>query len=133
MKALSPLEMIRKLVGFDTTSRESNLALIEFVREYLEGFGVKMRAGVRRDRARKANLYATIGPQDRPGIMLSGHTDVVPVDGQDWHSDPFKAVEKRRQALRPRRLRHEKLHRRGAGLGAGISGRQAQDADPSGA
>ncbi len=90
---LSSVDMIRKLVGFDTTSRDSNLALIEFVKGYLADLGVESRL-VYDAGNRKANLYATLGPKDRPGIMLSGHTDVVPVDGQDWHSDPFEVVEK---------------------------------------
>jgi len=93
MKTLSPVAMIRKLVGFDTTSRESNLALIEFARDWLDGFGIKSEL-VLDGSKRKANLFATIGPEDKPGILLSGHSDVVPVDGQDWHSEPFKATEK---------------------------------------
>jgi acetylornithine deacetylase len=80
--------MIERLVGFDTTSRESNLALIDFVRNYLDDHGVKSELVFDAER-RKANLFATIGPDDRGGIMLSGHSDVVPVDGQDWASDPF--------------------------------------------
>lgn len=86
------LEMIRRLVGFDTTSRGSNLALIDFVRDYLDGLGVASEL-VFDESGKKANLFATLGPQDRGGIMLSGHTDVVPVDGQDWHSDPFALAE----------------------------------------
>jgi acetylornithine deacetylase len=89
---IDKIDMTKRLVAFDTTSRNSNLALIEFVRDYLDGYGVKSElvfdAG-----GNKANLYATIGPQDRGGILLSGHTDVVPVDDQDWHTDPFKIVE----------------------------------------
>jgi acetylornithine deacetylase len=85
--------MIRRLVGFDTTSRGSNLALIDFVRDYLDGFGIASEL-VFDETGNKANLFATLGPDDRSGIMLSGHTDVVPVDGQDWHSDPFAAAEK---------------------------------------
>jgi acetylornithine deacetylase len=91
--AIDKIEMTKRLVGFDTTSRNSNLSLIDFVRDYLDGYGVKSELVFDEDGA-KANLYATIGPQDRSGIMLSGHTDVVPVDDQDWHSDPFKPVEK---------------------------------------
>jgi acetylornithine deacetylase len=86
-------EMVTRLVGFDTTSRNSNLALIEFIRDYLDGCKVKSELVFAKD-GKKANLYATIGPQDQSGILLSGHTDVVPVDDQDWHSDPFKLVEK---------------------------------------
>lgn len=85
--------MIRTLVGFDTTSRESNLALIEWVRDYLAGHGVASELFFDEER-RKANLFATIGPKDRGGIALSGHTDVVPVDGQDWSTDPFALAEK---------------------------------------
>jgi acetylornithine deacetylase len=84
--------MIRRLVGFDTTSRESNLALIDFVRDYLEGWGVGSELIYDSD-GRKANLYATIGPQDKGGVILSGHTDVVPVDGQPWDTEPFAVTE----------------------------------------
>ena len=87
------LPIIRKLIGFDTTSRESNLELIEYVQGYLSEFGVESLL-VHDEDKRKANLYATIGPKDRPGICLSGHTDVVPVDGQEWTSQPFEAVVK---------------------------------------
>ncbi len=87
------LPIIRKLIGFDTTSRESNLELIEYVRGYLAELGVESLL-VHDDEKRKANLYATVGPADRPGICLSGHTDVVPVDGQEWHTPPFEAVVK---------------------------------------
>ena len=84
--------MIDRLIGFDTTSRDSNLALIDFVRGYLADLGVESRLTYDDD-GRKANLFATMGPADRPGIVLSGHTDVVPVDGQEWHTDPFQVTE----------------------------------------
>ncbi len=87
------IEMIRKLVSFDTTSRVSNLELIDFVRDYLGAHGVESHL-THDDSGEKANLYATIGPTDVPGIVLSGHTDVVPVDGQAWETDPFEVVEK---------------------------------------
>jgi acetylornithine deacetylase len=90
--AIDKVEMAKRLVAFDTTSRNSNLALIEFVRDYLDGYGVKSEL-VFDATGGKANLYATIGPQDQGGILLSGHTDVVPVDDQDWHTDPFELVE----------------------------------------
>ena len=91
--AIDKLEMAKRLVTFDTTSRNSNLTLIEFIRDYLDGYSVESEL-VFDETGAKANLYATIGPQDRSGIMLSGHTDVVPIDDQDWHTDPFKPVEK---------------------------------------
>jgi acetylornithine deacetylase len=82
------LEMIAKLVGFDSTSRRSNLELIAFLRSALAALGAECRLTYD-DQRGKANLYATLGPTDRPGVMLSGHTDVVPVEGQSWNSDPF--------------------------------------------
>ena len=87
------IEMIRTLVGFPTVSRESNLELIHFVRDYLAELGATARLTYNDERS-KANLFATLGPPAAPGIVLSGHTDVVPVDGQTWDSDPFKLVEK---------------------------------------
>lgn len=88
-KRYSTLEMIEKLVSFDTTSRNSNLELIAFVENYLSDHGVACRLIANEDDT-KANLFATLGPADRAGgIVLSGHTDVVPVDGQEWTSDPF--------------------------------------------
>ena len=85
----STVEILGNLVGFDTTSRNSNLALIEWVRDYLDWHGVSSSL-VGDGAGAKANLYATIGPEDIGGIMLSGHTDCVPVDGQDWSGDPFE-------------------------------------------
>jgi len=87
------VEMVERLISFDTTSRNSNLAIIHDIRSYLEGFGIESQL-VFDETGEKANLYATVGPSDTPGIALSGHTDVVPVDGQDWHTDPFSVVEK---------------------------------------
>ncbi|MCQ2999838.1 acetylornithine deacetylase [Pseudomonas syringae] len=86
-------ELLARLVAFDTTSRESNLALIEFVREYLDGHGVSCEL-IYNAQKTKANLFATIGPAEVPGIVLSGHTDVVPVDGQAWTFPPFELSEK---------------------------------------
>ncbi|NBB13237.1 acetylornithine deacetylase [Pseudomonas sp. SLFW] len=85
-------DLLAALVGFDTTSRESNLHLIEFVRDYLAGFDVPCELIYNASRS-KANLFATIGPADLPGIVLSGHTDVVPVDGQPWTVAPFELSE----------------------------------------
>lgn len=86
---LSPLEMLDRLVSFRTISSESNLDLIAFVEDYLRGWGVASEripdAG-----GAKAALFATIGPAGGGGLVLSGHTDVVPVEGQDWTSDPFR-------------------------------------------
>ncbi|MGY2267862.1 acetylornithine deacetylase [Pseudomonas sp. SDO5561_S422] len=86
-------ELLQALVGFDTTSRESNLKLIEFVRDYLAGFGVPCEL-IYNDERSKANLFATLGPANVPGIVLSGHTDVVPVDGQPWTLPPFELTER---------------------------------------
>jgi acetylornithine deacetylase len=86
------LDLTKTLVGFNTVSRESNLGLIEWSRDYLAGLGVKSRLTYDKS-AKKANLFATLGEGRKPGIVLSGHTDVVPVDGQDWATDPFTATE----------------------------------------
>ena len=89
------LDLIRTLVAFDTTSRESNLALIDWVRDYLAGHGIDSQLSFDDDR-RKANLFATLpatdGNSTTGGIVLSGHTDVVPVDGQPWETPPFTAT-----------------------------------------
>src|SRR5262245_6281681 len=90
---LTPREMLDHLVAFDTTSRDGNLPLIDFVEDYLAGWGVKSLR-VDYEPGKKTNLYATIGPDRAGGIVLSGHTDVVPVDGQSWASDPFKVAER---------------------------------------
>lgn len=93
MHSPSSPEILRRLIGFDTTSRNSNLALIDFVEGYLGAVGV-VNERVYDPTGQKANLWATIGPADVPGVILSGHTDVVPVDGQDWQSDPFDLTER---------------------------------------
>ena len=84
------LDLIKTLIGFDTTSRGSNLALIDYAQGLLESSGATCRRAYDESGA-KANLFASFGPQGDGGYVLSGHTDVVPVDGQDWSSDPFKA------------------------------------------
>lgn len=88
----TPIEMIEKLIGFDTVSRNSNLELIEFVADYLAQYNVPVQK-IYNDDKTKANLFATVGPDEEGGIVLSGHTDVVPVDGQPWKTDPFKVTE----------------------------------------
>ncbi len=88
-------EMIRRLVAFPTVSRDSNLALIEWVQRYLDDRGASTTLTFDDDR-RKANLFATLPARDgnatRGGVVLSGHTDVVPVDGQPWDTNPFEAT-----------------------------------------
>jgi acetylornithine deacetylase len=85
--------MIERLIGFNTVSRDSNLGLIEWVRDYLQGLGATTRLTPDAT-GKKANLFATLGDSKKPGLILSGHTDVVPVDGQNWDTDPFTAVER---------------------------------------
>jgi acetylornithine deacetylase len=89
----SAVEWLRALVSFPTVSRESNLPLIEYVRERLEPLGARIRLTFD-DGGRKANLFAALGPEAEGGVVLSGHTDVVPVEGQPWTSDPFVLVER---------------------------------------
>ena len=89
----SATELLARLVSFDTTSHKSNLRLIRFVEDYLLQHGVVSQILPTAD-GEKASLYATVGPASVPGIALSGHTDVVPVDGQHWTSDPFIVAER---------------------------------------
>lgn len=86
-------QLLEKLVAFDTTSRESNLALIDFVWRYLTDLGVSCEL-IHNDERSKANLYARLGPAGDGGVMLSGHSDVVPVDGQNWSVPPFALTER---------------------------------------
>jgi acetylornithine deacetylase len=90
---MNSVEILDRLVAFPTVSRDSNLALIEYVREFLLSRGIESRL-YKDSTGLKANLYASIGPVDRGGVLLSGHTDVVPVDGQAWSSDPFTLKER---------------------------------------
>src|SRR6056297_828386 len=87
------IDMLARLVAFPTVSRDSKLGLIDFVEDYLQSFGARCRRTWNADQT-KANLFAAIGPDAPGGVVLSGHTDVVPVDGQDWHTDPFELTEK---------------------------------------
>ncbi|MFI5014431.1 MAG: acetylornithine deacetylase [Hyphomicrobiales bacterium] len=95
------LDCVARLIGFDTVSRNSNLPLIDWARAHLEAQGAKIRMDFSKDR-RKANMLASFG-EGPGGLVLSGHTDVVPVDGQSWTSDPFTAS-----------VRDGKLYGRGA-------------------
>ncbi|MHC9234112.1 acetylornithine deacetylase [Pseudooceanicola sp. 502str34] len=85
---LTPYEIMEKLVSFPTVSRDSNLPLIDWVEDYLKQNGVPTYRHLHPDQP-KAGLWAHAGPMEEGGLVLSGHTDVVPVDGQDWSSDPF--------------------------------------------
>lgn len=91
--AQSSVEMLARLVAHNTVSKDSNLGLIEDVRAYLAGHGIESRLVPNED-GTKANLVATIGPAVDGGAILSGHTDVVPVEGQPWSSDPFALTER---------------------------------------
>ncbi len=99
---LSPREMLARLIAFPTISSRSNLDCIGFIQEYLSSHGVESRL-VHNAGGDKASLHATIGPNVEGGVVLSGHTDVVPVAGQDWTSEPFLLTE-----------RHGRLYGRGA-------------------
>lgn len=91
--SLTTLEMLERLVAFDTTSSRSNLDLVDFVCSYLDDLGVRTELTTN-DEKTKANVWATLGPEEHPGIVLSGHTDVVPVTGQPWTTAPFHLTAK---------------------------------------
>jgi acetylornithine deacetylase len=88
MTAAATLDILARLVSFDTTSRNSNIPCTDWIQAYLRGLGVAAEVYVNPE-GNKHNLYAVIGPRDVPGYVLSAHTDVVPVDGQAWSTDPF--------------------------------------------
>lgn len=85
-------EILSQLIQFDTTSRLPNKSLIDYIENLLQSHGLSATVIPNEDGS-KANLYCTVGPTDKPGVMLSGHTDVVPVDGQDWTKPPFELTE----------------------------------------
>jgi len=85
--------ILGELVSFDTVSNQSNMALIDFITTYLSRYGIQATL-IRDETCTKANLFATIGPSDCGGLMLAGHTDVVPVENQDWATDPFHMEER---------------------------------------
>ena len=93
MKETTALDLLKTLVGFDTTSYKSNLEMINFIKDYLNKLNVKSTL-IYDDDNNKANLYATIGQTDIGGIMLSGHTDVVPAPVENWDSDPFSLTQR---------------------------------------
>ena len=90
---LSPRAILDRLVAFPTVSRDTNLPLVDWVEEYLDSFGITAHRHWNEDRT-KAALYAHVGPEVAGGIVLSGHTDVVPVDGQPWTTDPWVVTER---------------------------------------
>lgn len=90
---LSPLDLMRRLVAFPTVSRDSNLALVDWVEAYLEGHGIACHRHYDAT-GEKAALFAHVGPWEAGAVVLSGHTDVVPVDGQPWTDDPWTVTER---------------------------------------
>lgn len=92
-EVMSARALLDRLVSFPTVSRDSNLALVVWVEGYLSDHGIACHRDYD-DTGEKASLYAHVGPQEAGGVILSGHTDVVPVDGQAWNTDPFEVVER---------------------------------------
>jgi acetylornithine deacetylase len=90
---MTPFELMEKLISFPTVSRDTNIPLIDWVAEYLSGHGIESHRYVDPDQPKHA-LFAHVGPWEEGAIVLSGHTDVVPVDGQPWDTDPYTVVEK---------------------------------------
>lgn len=88
---MDSIRILERLISFPTVSRDSNLGLVGYVADLLTAHGIACHI-IRSADGHKANLFATIGPADTPGIMLSGHTDVVPIDGQDWTLPAFEMI-----------------------------------------
>ncbi|SDW18802.1 acetylornithine deacetylase [Ruegeria halocynthiae] len=91
---LSPLEIMTKLISFPTVSRDTNLPLVDWVEGYLQSHGIESHCWPDPDQPHKAAIFAHVGPLQEGAIVLSGHTDVVPIDGQPWDTDPFVVTEK---------------------------------------
>ncbi len=102
MEHKSTIEILKDLVGFDTVSERSNLELISYVEKYLQSYGVSSTL-IPNAEGTKASLFATIGPICSGGVILSGHTDVVPVEGQNWSANPFEL-----------KLNHDRAYGRGS-------------------
>lgn len=90
---LSPFELMEKLVSFPTVSRDTNIPLIDWVATYLGSHGIESHRYIDPEQPKHA-LFAHVGPWEEGAVVLSGHTDVVPIDGQPWDSDPFSVVER---------------------------------------
>ena len=90
---LSAREILAKLISFPTVSRETNLPLVDWVEDYLAGHGITAHRWPDPEQPHKAALFAHVGPWEEGAVVLSGHTDVVPIDGQAWDTDPFELVE----------------------------------------
>ncbi|NOD28849.1 acetylornithine deacetylase [Ruegeria atlantica] len=93
-KRLTPLEIMTQLISFPTVSRNTNLPLVDWVQDYLQGHGIESHRWPDPDQPHKAAIFAHVGPSEEGAVVLSGHTDVVPVDGQPWDTDPFTVTEK---------------------------------------
>ena len=93
MTELSALEILEKLVSFPTVSDRSNLELIDWVESYFNSLQIQTYRKYNEDNT-KASLFAHVGPKIEGGVVLSGHTDVVPVEGQEWNTDPWTLTEK---------------------------------------
>ncbi|MEM8751248.1 MAG: acetylornithine deacetylase [Pseudomonadota bacterium] len=91
---LTPLEIMTKLISFPTVSRDTNLPLVDWVEDYLTSQGITSHRWPDPDQPHKAAVFAHVGPWEEGAVVLSGHTDVVPVDGQPWDSDPYEVVER---------------------------------------
>lgn len=93
-QSLTPRQILDRLVAFPSVSRDPNRPLIDWVATYLRDHGITPHIHAKPDDPGKAGLFAHVGPEVPGGVVLSGHTDVVPVDGQDWSTDPFTVVER---------------------------------------
>ena len=129
---MAALDLIKDLIAFDTTSRGSNLALIDYAEDLLKKAGARCHRVYDESRA-KANLFASFGPEGDGGYVLSGHTDVVPVDGQAWSSDPFKPEVRDGKLYGRGACDMKGFHRRGAVAGAGDRESETETPAPSGA
>jgi acetylornithine deacetylase len=109
MTIMTPYELMEKLISFPTVSRDPNTDLIDWVESYLAAHGIVSHRHWRDEARTHCALFAHVGPEIEGGVVLSGHTDVVPVDGQPWSSDPVHGDGAGREVFWARDLRYEGL------------------------
>jgi len=122
-------EILSKLVSFPVLGGQSNLSIMQWIKDFIEGFEIETHL-VPNEEGTKASLHCRIGPSTDGGVILSGHMDVVPVEGQDWDTDPFVLTDKGRwQIVRQRILRHEGIFGLLSCSTAGYGRGRSDDAD----
>ena len=123
------ITVLERLVSFDSISGKPTHGIVGYIQDYLSGQGIESTLSYD-EAGERANVFATIGPEIDGGVVLNGHTDVVPVEGQKWTSDPFTLTRNGQQAAWPRLGGHEGLSGLRPRLRAGVQGGRSVQAHP---